>query len=110
MVPDPNRPETWRSFHPQLIAHDVARSPDFSTAVVGGRSPFQDEVTGILEARELPQGLVGYQRASALLEVDREYHHNSLIIADISNDPSYAEILFENIGPPPSRPAYHPPW
>ena len=30
--------------------------------------------------------------------IDRRYNSKALIIADLSNDPSYAEVLFENFG------------
>jgi hypothetical protein len=50
------------------------------------------------EAEELPQNLVGSARASALAVVDRRYHGNALIIADLSNDASYAEYLIETFG------------
>jgi hypothetical protein len=59
-------PNTWPCFRPLIIAHDVGRSRDRSTAVVGGLSPFGPRLTGIKEAEELPQGLYGSARASAL--------------------------------------------
>jgi hypothetical protein len=34
-------PTTWPVFRPLIIAHDVGRSRDRSTAVVGGNSPFE---------------------------------------------------------------------
>ena len=34
-------PSTWPVFKPLIIAHDVGRSHDRSTAVVGGNSPFR---------------------------------------------------------------------
>ena len=54
MKPHPDLPETWPMFRPLIIAHDVGRSRDRSTAVVGGGSPFQSEV-----------GLARLSRASA---------------------------------------------
>jgi len=95
----PDDPATWPSFRPPMIAHDVGRSRDRSTAVVGGPSPVQEEVLGIAELVELPQGLFGSQRANALAVVDRHYNSNALIIADLSNDPTYAEVLHETFGP-----------
>jgi hypothetical protein len=88
-------PTTWLRFNPLIIAHDVGRSRDHSTAVVGGNSPIAPRLLGILDLEELPVGLYGSQRASALLTVDRRYSHNALIVADLSNDASYAENLFE---------------
>ena len=88
-------PRTWPRFNPLMIAHDVGRSRDRSTAVIGGNSPIAPRRLGICELCELPLGLYGSQRASALLAVDRRYNHNALIVADLSNDVSYAENLFE---------------
>jgi hypothetical protein len=92
-------PNTWGYFKPLIIAHDVGRSRDRSTAVVGGLSPFEPRLTGIKEAEELPQGLYGSARASALAIVDRRYHSNAVIVADLSNDATYAEVLFDTFGP-----------
>jgi hypothetical protein len=98
MIPHPDDPETWPACRPTIIAHDVAGSRDFSTAVVGGPSPFELTQVGILQARELPQKLYGNMRASALAEIDREFYGNCLIVADLSHDPSYAEILHQTFG------------
>jgi hypothetical protein len=92
-------PKTWPMFRPLIIAHDVGRTRDRSTAVVGGNSPMQPPLLGIIDLRELPQGLCGSPRASALAAVDREYGNNALIVADLSNDPSYAEQLYQTFGP-----------
>ena len=67
-------PTTWPVFRPRIIAHDVGRSHDRSTAVVGGTRPFEPTLLGITEFEELPQGLFGSARASALASVDRRYH------------------------------------
>src|SRR5262249_36633879 len=50
------------AFGPPLIAHDVGRSRDRSTAVVGGNSPFQPRLLGIKDLEELPQGHYGSAR------------------------------------------------
>jgi hypothetical protein len=86
-------PNTWPCFRPLIIAHDVGHRRDRSTAVVGGLSPFEPRLTGIKEAEELPQGLYGSARASALAIVDRRYDSNAIIVADLSNDATYAEVL-----------------
>ena len=99
MNPHPDKPDTWPSFNPLFIAHDVGRSRDRSTAVIGGNSPFQPSVTGILDLHELPQNLYGSFRAGELAKIDRHYNGNSLIIADLSHDPTYAESLFDMAGP-----------
>jgi hypothetical protein len=52
-----------------------------------------------LEIGELPQGLYGSTRASALAAVDRKYYNNTLIIADLSNEQSYGEFLYQTFGP-----------
>jgi hypothetical protein len=91
--------DTWPCFRPLIIAHDVGRSRDRSTAVVGGLSPFEPRLTGIKEAEELPQGVYGSARASALAAIDRRYNSDALIVADLSNDPTYAEVLFDTFGP-----------
>jgi hypothetical protein len=92
-------PNTWPQFRPLIIAHDVGRSRDRSTAVIGGNSPFQPRLLGIKELEELPQGLYGSPRASALAAIDRRYNCNALIVADLSNDATYAEVLLETFGP-----------
>ena len=91
-------PRTWPCFKPLIIAHDVGRSRDRSTAVVGGNSPFSPRLLGITELEELPQGLYGSARASALAIVDRRHNNNALIVADLSNDATYAEVLYETFG------------
>jgi hypothetical protein len=98
MTYNPNDVNTWGGFSPLIIAHDVGRSRDCSTAVVGGNSPFGQRLLGICAAEELPQGLFGSPRASALAAVDRRYNHNALIVADLSNDASYADVLLETFG------------
>jgi hypothetical protein len=99
MIFNRDDPNTWPSFRPLIIAHDVGRSRDRSTAVIGGNSPFQPRLLGIRELEELPQGLYGSPRASALATIDRRYNCNALIVADLSNDPTYAEVLLETFGP-----------
>ncbi len=98
MIPHPEHPESWHLFRPLIIAHDVARSRDHSTAVVGGLSPYDPPLTGILAAKELPQKLYGSARASALAAIDRDYNCNALIVADLSQDASYAEPLYQTFG------------
>ena len=95
----PDDVTSWPIFRPLIIAHDVGRQRDRSTAVVGGNSPCGRRLLGISEAEELPQGLFGSARASALAVVDRRHHNNALIVADLSFDPTYAETLVESFGP-----------
>jgi hypothetical protein len=89
---------SWPVFKPLIIAHDVGRSRDRSTAIVGGNSPYGRQVLGIGAAEELPQNLFGSARASALAVVDRRHGSNALIVADLSNDATYAEVLLETFG------------
>ena len=90
---------TWEFFRPHIIAHDVGRTKDRSTAVIGGKSPFAPDLIGIKELEELPQGLYGSARADALAMVDRRYDYKTIVVADLSNDATYAEPLFERLGP-----------
>src|SRR5262245_65904548 len=99
MIFNPQDPATWPRFDPLIIAHDVGRSRDRSTAVIGGNGPFEPRVAGIKELEELPQGLFGHARANALAAIDRRYNHNALILADLSNYATYAEVLFHTFGP-----------
>jgi hypothetical protein len=94
-----DNPQTWQCFRPLIMAHDVGRTRDRSTAVVGGNCPVGSRLLGIAELEELPQGLYGSARASALATVDRRYNCNALTVADLSNDATYAEVLFEAFGP-----------
>jgi hypothetical protein len=97
---NPEDVSTWPGYLPvPIIAHDVGRSRDRSTAVVGGVCPYGPSMIGIGEAEELPQGLFGSARASALAAVDRRYGNCALIVADISNDATYGEVLREHFGP-----------
>jgi len=98
MMYNPNDVKTWGGFSPLIIAHDVGRSRDRSTAVIGGNCPYGRRQLGVAEAEELPQGLFGTARASALAAVDRRYNHNALIVADLSNDASYADVLVDTFG------------
>src|SRR5262245_33821505 len=95
---NPDDLNTWPIFRPLIIAHDVGRTRDRSTAVVGGLGPFEPRLIGIKECEELPQGLYGSARASALAAIDRRYESDALIVADLSHDPTYAEVLFETFG------------
>jgi hypothetical protein len=95
---DLDRPESWPFCRPWIIAHDVGRSCDRSTAVVGGLCPYGPKLIGISELQELSQGLFGSARASELAVVDRRYQNNTLIVADLSNDATYAEVLYTTFG------------
>src|SRR5450759_1699715 len=94
----PMHRNTWEFFRPHIIAHDVGHTKDRSTAVVGGKSPFAPGLIGMKEFEELPQGLYGSARADTLAMVDRRYDSKTLIVADLSNDATYAEPLFERFG------------
>jgi hypothetical protein len=99
MTHNPNDPTNWpMKIH--LIAHDVGRSNDRSTAVVGGHCPllFGPRVLGVKRFVELPLGLYGSRLASDLARIDQGYNRECLIIADLSNDATYAETLFDTFG------------
>ena len=89
----------WDFFKPHIIAHDVGHTKDRSTAVIGGPSPLAPGLIGIKEFEELPQGLSGNSRADALSMIDSRYDRKTLIIVDLTYDPSYADLLFERFGP-----------
>ena len=84
---------------PVIIAHDVGRSRDRSTAVCGGRGALAPGLIAIGKFEELPLGLSGYARAEALSLVDRQFSSQTLIVADLSTDETYGEVLFERYGP-----------
>jgi hypothetical protein len=98
MTYNPNDVASWPGFCPLIIAHDVARSRDHSTAVVGGLSPYGAALLGVCAAEELPQGLFGSARANALAAVDQRYDRNALIVVDLTNDSSYADALVQTFG------------
>jgi hypothetical protein len=53
---------------------------------------------GIKEFEELQQGLSGNTRVDAVAMHDRRYDCKTLIIVDLTFDPSYADLLFERFG------------
>jgi hypothetical protein len=93
------RPESWNWLKPTLIAHDVGHTKDRSTAIIGGTSALAPGLSLIKQAEELPQGLYGSARAEALAQIDRSYAQKTLILADLSFDPTYAEVLVDRFGP-----------
>jgi hypothetical protein len=89
---------TWPAYKPLIIAHDVGRSRDRSTAVVGGNSPWTTAARnwrGRGAAAE-PVWNCARQRAGGGRST---YNNNALIVADLSNDATYAEVLHETFGP-----------
>ena len=101
---------TWPAFKPLIIAHDVGRSRDRSTAVVGGNSPYgQARAWNSPTAEELPQNLFGScarQRACGGRSAPRL--RTALIVADLSIDATYGEMLFENFRSAGDRPSDQP--
>jgi len=100
MLFNPDDPRTWWPKVP-IIAHDVGRSNDRSTAVVGGFCPLNLgglPLIGVQQLLELPLGLYGSALANELGKVDQFYNRDCLIIADLSNDASYAEVLVDMFG------------
>jgi hypothetical protein len=96
----PDDPRTW-PMKVRIIAHDVARSHDRSTAVIGGNCPFNlgSRLLGVNAFAELPVGLYGSELANALAAIDQSYNRDCLIVADLSNDATYGETLFDMFGP-----------
>ncbi len=96
----PDDPRTW-SMKVRIIAHDVARSHDRSTAVIGGNCPVNlgSRLLGVNDFVELPVGLYGSELASALAAIDQTYNRDCLIVADLSNDATYGETLYDTFGP-----------
>jgi hypothetical protein len=83
-----------------IIAHDVGRSRDRSTAVVGGYSPsLSGSKFEVKKFIELPLGLYGSALVNALAAVDQDYNADCVIIADLTNDATYGETLFDRFGP-----------
>jgi hypothetical protein len=97
MIFNHDDPATWPLKIP-IIAHDVGRTNDRSTAVIGGNCPFGPRRLGIQRLVELPQGLYGSELANALAAIDCSYNRDALIVADLSNDATYAETLFDTFG------------
>src|SRR5690242_6423537 len=91
-------PQVFDHLKPSIITHDVGRSKDRSTAVFGGRSPLAPDLMFASDFAELRQGLYGSARANELAAVDRQLGGHNLIVADLSNDATYAEVLFERFG------------
>ncbi len=96
----PDDPRTW-PMKVRIIAHDVARSHDRSTAVIGGNCPLNlgGRLLGVNAFKELPIGLYGSELASALAAIDQSYNRDCLVVADLSNDATYGEPLFDTFGP-----------
>src|SRR5690349_15479499 len=91
-------PQMFELLKPSIITHDVGRSKDRSTAVFGGRSPLAPDLVFASDFAELRQGLYGSARANELAAIDRKFAGRNLIIADLSNDATYAEVLYERFG------------
>jgi hypothetical protein len=91
-------PKMFELLKPSIITHDVGRSKDRSTAVFGGRSPLAPDLVFASDFAELRQGLYGSARANELAAIDRKFGCRNLIIADLSNDATYAEVLYELFG------------
>ena len=90
---------TWPCFRPLIIAHDVGRSQrSFDRCHRRKQSIRAAAARNSASFEELPQGLYGSACASALATIDRRYNSNALIVADLSRDDTYAEVLFEMFG------------
>lgn len=99
MIINPDDPRTWPLKVP-IVAHDVGRSNDRSTAVIGANSPFTpgSRLLGVKEFAELPLGLYGSELANKLASIVQAYNGDCLIVADLTRDPTYGETLFDTFG------------
>ena len=95
----PSDPTTW-PLKAHIVGHDVGRSHDRSTVVIGGNCPLTvgSRLLAVKEFVELPVGLYGSALATALTAIDRAYNHDCLFVADLSNDATYGETLFDTFG------------
>ncbi len=93
-------PATWGFYRPSFIVHDVGIRRNSSTAVVGGFCPNSRlDLIGIGDIVEFPIGQTSHQRLSTLAGIDLQHSRNSMIIADVSNEQAYAELLHQSFGP-----------
>jgi hypothetical protein len=53
-----NNPATWPMFRPLIIAHDVGRTRDRSTAVIGSNGPVEPRLLGIPNSRSFRRGFM----------------------------------------------------
>jgi hypothetical protein len=60
--------------------------------------PYRPGVLGVQKILELPQNCFGSDLAALLAEVDRFYNGDATIVADLTNDPTYTEPLFDMFG------------
>ena len=61
--------------------------------------PADDGCSELARPKSCRRACLDSARASALAAVDRRHHNNALIVADLSNDATYAETLLETFGP-----------
>jgi hypothetical protein len=92
------RPQVFDLLKPSIIAHDVGRSKDRSTAVVGGLSALAPDRIFARDFTELQPGLYGSARANELAAIDRRLGSCNLVLADFSNDATYAEVMYDLFG------------
>ncbi len=92
-------PTTW-PLKVHIVAHDVGRSHDRSTAVIGGNCPFTvgSRLLAVKEFVELPVGMYGSKLANALVQIDQNYNRDCLYVVDLSNDATYGETMFDTFG------------
>ena len=85
---NPDDPSTWPLKIP-IIAHDVGHTNDRSTAVIGGHCPLRPNTppVGVQQALRTAAWTFGSELANTLAAIDQRYERNSLIVADLSNDP-----------------------
>ena len=72
--------------------------------------PYGRRLLELARPKSYRKNLFGSARASALATIDRRNHSDALIVADLSFDPTYAEVLLDTFGPPRDRDADLPAW
>ena len=96
--PHPHRPASWPDLPPLMIAHDVAWRATARRPWSVAAGPLRPVEGRHSRLPELPQGAV-WQCAGECACRDRSaLSSDALIVADLSNEASYGEYLYETFG------------
>ena len=91
-------PQMCELLKPSIIAHDVGHAARIARPRSSAAGPHWLRIScSLSDFEELRQGLYGSARASELAAVDRRLGGHNLIVADLSNDATYAEILVRTL-------------
>ena len=99
MIYRPDDVTSWPSFKPRSLPMMSAAAATDRPRWSAATRPAGDACSGSTRPKNCRKACLDSARASALAAVDRRHHHNALIVADLSNDPTYAEMLVETFGP-----------